>query len=80
MANYEITVTRSAGSDGAVVVFIDGDFSDTGLRIVLNDNEDLYASPAWQPAPEGEENEAKSVHLPFDLSDVEYLSATEPRR
>lgn len=43
---YTITVTRSVGRDGAVVIFVDGDFTSTGLRVIVNDN-DVYADPDY---------------------------------
>jgi hypothetical protein len=70
----EITVTRSAGDDRAVVVFIDTDFepdgSDQGpgLRVLLNDNE-VYVGKAYDL---GSHHEAKSKGVTVTLDDIDY--------
>lgn len=59
---YEITITRSAGPDGAVVIFIDGPDEDhrdrdgredgsPGCRVRLNDDP-IYVGTAYQPREE----------------------------
>jgi hypothetical protein len=75
---YEITVTRSAGTDGAVVVFIDGDFDQTGLRVRVND-EPIYAAPAFEHDGGDNDREAKSVKLPFTLEDIAYEDEPAPK-
>lgn len=58
--HVEVSVTRSAGTDGAVVVFIDTTFepgaSDggPGLRVLINDH-DTYAGVAYSPTEDGED-------------------------
>jgi hypothetical protein len=71
----EITVTRSAGDDRAVVVFIDTDFEplpagpeELGLRVLLNDNE-VYVGKAYDL---GSHHEAKSVKFEVSLDDIDY--------
>lgn len=49
-------ITPSAGSDGAVVVFVDTDFEPDGsdgpgLRVLVND-EGVYTGVDWEPAEE----------------------------
>jgi len=74
MGAVEVTVTRSAGDDRAIVVFIDTDFepdgSDggTGLRVLLNDNE-AYVGKAYDL---GAHHEAKSVTFQVQLDDIDY--------
>jgi hypothetical protein len=70
-----ITVTRSAGKDSAVVIFIDGDFTGQGLRILVNDN-DAWKDTAFEPNDDPDvERPARDVRLDFRLSDTEYLDA-----
>jgi len=71
----EITVTRSAGDDQAIVVFIDTDFEpfaagpdELGLRVLLNDNE-VYVGKAYDL---GAHHEAKSVTFQVQLDDIDY--------
>lgn len=64
-----ITVTRSAGLDGAVVVFLDGDFPG-GLRIVVNDSEE-HGVP-YEPQIDAEEREAGDVTFTYELADIAY--------
>lgn len=69
-----VTVTRSAGTDGAVVVFIDTHFepdaSDDGpgLRVLINDH-DTYAGKPFEVADE--EREARSHVMTVALSELE---------
>jgi hypothetical protein len=76
MAAVEITVTRSAGDDRAVTVFIDTDFepdgSDDGpgLRVLLNDNE-AYAGKAYDL---GAHHAAASKRLVVELDDIAYVT------
>jgi hypothetical protein len=52
----EVCITRSAGADGTLVVFIDGPANDTdsnadgtpAIRVLLNDS-DLYSGRAYAP-------------------------------
>jgi hypothetical protein len=74
MGAVEVTVTRSAGDDRAVVVFIDTDFepdgSDNGpgLRVLINDDE-AYVGKAYDL---GSHHEAKSVKFEVNLDDIDY--------
>lgn len=43
-----VTVTRSAGSDGAVVILIDTTSDDQDLRVLLND-EPVYFTREYEP-------------------------------
>ena len=74
-----VSVTRSAGDDRAIVVFIDTNFepdgkapngSDEGpgLRVLINDNE-AYVGKAYDY---GRHHEAKSVTFEVELKDIEY--------
>lgn len=67
---FKVTVTRSAGSDGAVVVFVDGDFGETGLRILLNDDE-VFVGKRYELCPETP-RPARKVSLTFTLEDIDY--------
>lgn len=71
----EISVTRSAGDDRAVLVFIDTSFEpfapgeeDLGLRVLLNDNE-IYVG---KPYDLGEHHEARAVNLIVRSDDIDY--------
>lgn len=58
-----VTITTSAGSDGAVVVFVDTDFEPDasdggpGLRVILNDG-DVFVGKPYQPSEEEDEPES----------------------
>lgn len=72
-----VTVTRSAGDDQAVLVFIDTNFEPSasdggpGLRVLINDH-DTYVGVAFDHNEENE-REAKSVEHTIKLSDIAYL-------
>lgn len=73
----EITVLRSAGSDGAVVVFIDtpnwepnGSDGGPGLRVLINDHE-TYEGVTHEDAPTP--RESKEAKLVCTLDDIDYL-------
>jgi len=69
-----ISVTRSAGDDRAIVVFIDTDFEPNGsddgpgLRVLINDDE-AYTGKAYDY---GSHHEAKSVTFEVELPQIEY--------
>lgn len=75
-----VAVTRSAGIDGAVVVFIDTDFEPDasdggpGLRVLINDH-DTYAGVAHEYDDTGviPEHEAPSKSLEVALSEIDYI-------
>lgn len=69
-----ITVTRSAGDDRAVTIFIDTQFEPDGsdgpgLRILVNDDE-AYVG---KPYDYGAHHNAMSKSLMVKLSDIPYL-------
>ena len=71
----EISVTRSAGEDRAVLVLIDTSFEpfapgddDLGLRVLLNDNE-IYVG---KPYDLGAHHDASSVNLIVRSNDIAY--------
>lgn len=70
-----ITVTRSAGDDRAVTVFIDTQFNptgDPGLRILVNDDE-AYVGKAYDiPERSDKTHEAHSVQFSVGLEDIAY--------
>lgn len=55
--DLEVTITRSAGADGALLVIIDTTFEPDGsdgkggLRVLLND-EPIFNEIPWKPVPE----------------------------
>lgn len=69
-----ISVTRSAGDDRAIVVFIDTDFEPNGsddgpgLRVLINDDE-AYVG---KPYDYGSHHEAKDVKFEVELKDIDY--------
>jgi len=71
-----ITVTRSAGNDRAVTVFIDTAFEPNGadggpgLRVLVNDDE-AYVGKAYDL---GENHEAKSVEFEVRTEDIAYIT------
>ena len=72
MPGLEITVTRSAGNDRAVLVIIDTDFEptdDPGLRILVNDDE-AYVGKAYDF---GQHYRAESVRFFVDLDQIPYM-------
>lgn len=81
MADVEVTVTRSAGDDRAVLVIIDtafepdGSDDGPGLRILLNDDE-VYVGKAYDF---GKDHQANALGLKVDLSNIEY-TGKENRR
>lgn len=73
--SFDIIVTRSAGTDHSIVVFIDGDFGDDGqppLRVVVNDGQ-VYGEPYrdW-PGPDVYTQEAESLHLQVQPHHIAY--------
>lgn len=74
-----ITVTRSAGDDRAVVIFVDTDDGadsvgvqhDPGLRILVNDVE-AFVGKAYDMLESGKMHEAKSVSFNVSLDDIDY--------
>jgi hypothetical protein len=72
-----VTVTRSGGADGAMLVFIDTDFEPNGsddgpgLRVRLNDDI-VYEGKAYRMTG-GDHREASSVELAVELDDIRYL-------
>jgi hypothetical protein len=72
----EVTVTRSAGDDRAVTVFIDTDFepggSDggPGLRVLINDDE-AYAGKAYDL---GAHHAAGAKKLVVQLDEIAYVT------
>ena len=69
-----ITVTRSAGDDRAVLVFIDTEFAvdgkgrGPGLRVLVNDDE-AFVGQAYDL---GANHDAKAVSLSVSLDDIAY--------
>ena len=77
MPDLTITVTRSAGDDRAVVVFIDTEFEPTGkpgLRILVNDNE-VYEGKRYELDAN---HDAKSVSFEVSLDDIAYTGIEGP--
>lgn len=79
MSSVLITVTRSAGNDRAVLVFIDtegfnpdGSGDGPGLRILVNDNE-AYAGVAYDFDPDVS-HDALAVQHAVDLADIPYTN------
>jgi hypothetical protein len=76
-----VTVTRSAGPDGAVLVFIDTPNFEPdgspGLRVLVNDG-DVFIGRPHQPAEDGQEREAttdQTEHRPVYVgADAEALA------
>lgn len=65
--DVEVTITRSAGEDGAIVVFIDGpseaDWMPDGsprMRVLLND-EPIYSAVPYEPSPDVIEGDPMSA-------------------
>lgn len=76
-----ITVTRSAGDDRAVVVFIDtptfepnGKGDSPGLRVLVNDDEAFVGKALVF----GENHEAESVSFEVSLDDIPYTGEEGP--
>jgi hypothetical protein len=77
---FDVTITRSAGSDGAVVIFIDGAFGVDGnapLRIIVNDEEHpVYAEAeheSWKTRDDaGWMREARDVRVTVHPKDIAY--------
>jgi hypothetical protein len=73
-ADLTISVTRSAGDDRAVLVFIDTEFEpfgsddSPGLRVLLNDNE-VYVGTAYDL---GGHHEAKAKKMTVGLDEIAY--------
>lgn len=69
-----ITVTRSAGDDRAIVIFVDTDFEPSGsdggpgLRILVNDDE-AFVGKAYDF---GGNHEANAVNFEVSLSAIDY--------
>ena len=74
MEDILLTVTRSSGADGAVVIFIDTPTfeptGDPGLRILLNDTP-VYEGRAHDPSGD---RDADSVSIAVNLSEIGYQS------
>lgn len=74
MSDLRISVTRSAGDDRAVVVFVDTDFEPDGsdggpgLRILVNDNEG-FVGKAYDL---GAHHEAEDVKFEVSFDDIAY--------
>lgn len=74
----EITLTRSAGKDGAFVVFVDTNFEPDGsdggpgLRVLLNDG-DIYNDVAYEPVDGAEDREAGVRHFGVSLKEIDYV-------
>jgi hypothetical protein len=70
----KVTVTRSAGDDRAVTVFIDTGFEPDGsdggpgLRVLINDNE-AYVGKAYDL---GAHHDAKAISINVYESNIEY--------
>lgn len=77
--DFEITVTRSSGDDGAVVVFIDGNFgADNGvpIRVIVNTEDDpVYAEVEHESNPTGDVA-ARSIHLTITNDRIAYGDQT----
>lgn len=76
-----VTVTRSAGDDRAVLVFIDTDFDprgrrggSPGLRVILNDDE-VFVGKAYDL---GGNHEAESRSLNVNLDEIGYTGRETP--
>lgn len=76
----EVLVTRSAGIDGAVVVFIDtpgwepdGSDGGPGLRVLINDHE-TYEGVKHEPTEGDDLNEAGEARVVCKLDDIDYLT------
>lgn len=71
-----LTVTRSAGNDRAITVFIDtafepnGEDGSSGLRVLLNDDE-IFEGKAYE-YERNVHHEAKSVEFEVSLDDIDY--------
>lgn len=74
MSNIEITITRSAGDDRAVLVLIDTDFEPNasdggpGLRVLVNDGE-VYTGKELDLTSE---HPAASRSIALDLTEIPY--------
>jgi hypothetical protein len=68
--DFEVTATRSAGPDGAVIIFIDGDFDAVGLRILLNSDE-VFVSKRYE-VDRDTSRPARTARLTFTLDDIDY--------
>jgi len=77
LPDVRIAVTRSAGDDRAVTVFIDTQFEPNGsdggpgLRVLVNDDE-AYVGKAYDF---GGHHEAEAVHFEVRLADIPYDDA-----
>jgi hypothetical protein len=77
----EVCITRSAGSDGALVVFIDGPRHDAdsnadgspAIRVMLNDA-DLYSGRAYAPADDAAASSKETGIRPMTMT----VEITEP--
>lgn len=69
---YEVTVTRSASTDGAVVIYVDGPCD--GLRIRLND-EVVYANPELVDG-QSAERKAGEVKMSATYEQIAYVTKT----
>lgn len=76
--SFKILATRSAGADGAVVLFIYGDFAGDNcapIRIIVNDR-DVYEQTEFDPISEFD-REARTVEFTVLPEDIQYLEEYE---
>lgn len=73
-----ITLTESAGSDNAIVVFVDTTFAPDasdggrGLRVLINDD-DTYVGVPWRPDPtDSMSDEEIAIHNDLMENDPAY--------
>jgi hypothetical protein len=74
----EVTVTRSDGADGAVLVIIDGMFNENGqppLRVLVNDDP-VFAQVPYEPTSDGRVNECDAKTLFAEFGDLTYTGHT----
>ena len=75
LADVRIAVTRSAGGDRAVVVFIDTTFEPDGsgtvpgLRVLVNDGDAFVGVPYEN----GNHQEAETQHFQVRLDEIPYI-------
>lgn len=78
MSDVTVTVTRSAGPDGAVVVFIDtgfephGEDGGPGLRVRVNDGKVFAGKQMTMPDPTVGDAEAGERTLRVNLDQIAY--------
>lgn len=75
MADVKVTVTRSAGTDGAVLVMVDTGFQpdgsdgSPGLRVLVND-QPVFAGREYLEAEEPREADRRTLEV--DVAEVDY--------